>query len=304
MKKTYHLCWSGGEDILFRDEEDYIRGFNCFALALYKTGSTGLVEAFMSNHVHLIVQSEQPKDLMYLFRLSYAKFFNYKHQRSGAIGEKIHFQIDVVGLHHHLAALSYVLRNPLHHGVVPIPYAYPHSSANVIFQAEMGKSPDEELLSPTSAYRYLGRRTAMPHGYKMNKSGLILRESVLDVVQVENLYGTPRTFNYYMSRKSGEEWRSEQNKDRNDIEPVTLENIEKGINLQPLDKMLAYESGRSDYRRITDIQLCAEIDSQILPSYGKVSVYHLTDAEKNEVANNIAHTHHLPFEQIRRCLAL
>ena len=38
---------------MFRDPEDYNRGFNCFAIALYKTGSTGLVESFMATHCHL-----------------------------------------------------------------------------------------------------------------------------------------------------------------------------------------------------------------------------------------------------------
>jgi hypothetical protein len=42
MKKTYHLCLSAGDEIMFRDLEDYNRGFNCFALALYKSNSTGL----------------------------------------------------------------------------------------------------------------------------------------------------------------------------------------------------------------------------------------------------------------------
>ena len=40
---------------MFRDLEDYNRGFNCFALALYKTGSTGLVESFMATHTHQVV---------------------------------------------------------------------------------------------------------------------------------------------------------------------------------------------------------------------------------------------------------
>jgi hypothetical protein len=46
MKKTYHLCLSSDE-VMFRDEEDYNRGFNAFALALYKTDSVGLVESIM-----------------------------------------------------------------------------------------------------------------------------------------------------------------------------------------------------------------------------------------------------------------
>ena len=64
MKNTWHLCFSAGDEILFRDLEDYNRGFNTFALALYNTDSTGLVEAFMSNHCHLLVQSSLPSDFI------------------------------------------------------------------------------------------------------------------------------------------------------------------------------------------------------------------------------------------------
>ena len=132
MKKTYHLCLSAGDEIMFRDLDDYHRGFNCFAIALYKTDSTGLVESFMSNHFHLVIQTENPKDFMYNMRQPYSKYFNHKYGRSGILGEDKHFQIEISGLHHHLAAMSYTLRNALHHGIAPIPYAYPHSSANVI----------------------------------------------------------------------------------------------------------------------------------------------------------------------------
>ena len=65
MKKTFHLCLSAGDEVMFRDLEDYHRGFNCFALALYKTGSTGLVEAFMSTHTHQLVQTCDPRGFMY-----------------------------------------------------------------------------------------------------------------------------------------------------------------------------------------------------------------------------------------------
>ena len=146
MKKTYHLCLSAGDEILFRDEEDYNRGFNSFALALYKTDSTGLVESFQSTHCHLMIQAEDPSDFMFTMRQSYSKYFNRKYMREGRVGEKHHFALEVVGLYHHLAAMSYVLRNALHHGVVPIPYAYPHCSVNAVFQKEMGKRASEKIL--------------------------------------------------------------------------------------------------------------------------------------------------------------
>ena len=142
-----------------------------------------------------------------------------------------------------------------------------------------------------------------PH-YKMSENGVFLRESVLDIVQVENMYTTPRAFNYYMSRKSGEEWEKEQEKDRLEIKPIRLETIELGIKDQPLDKMLIYESGRADYRKISDIDLCTEIDRKIVPKYGKGSVYHLSRSEKQDIGNLLYRQYHIPEAQIRRCLAM
>ena len=70
---------------MFRDLEDYHRGFNCFAVALHKTDSVGLVESFMATHTHQMVQTHAPKDFMFCFRNPYAKYFNNKYGRSGKL---------------------------------------------------------------------------------------------------------------------------------------------------------------------------------------------------------------------------
>jgi hypothetical protein len=136
----------------------------------------------------------------------------------------------------------------------------------------------------------------------MSENGVFLRETVLDIVQVENLYTSPRAFNYYMSRKSGEEWEREQEKDKSGIAPVRIETIEHGVKDQPVEKMLIYESGRADYRKISDIDLCTEIDRKIVPKYGKVSVFHLSDSEKRQIGDYLYKYYHVGEEQIRRCL--
>ena len=302
MKKTYHLCLSAGDEIMFRDLEDYNRGFNCFALALYKSNSTGLVESFMSNHFHLMIQTEDPKEFMYNMRQPYSKYFNRKYCRNGRLGEKHHFQLEISGLHHHLAAMSYTLRNALHHGVSPIPYAYPHSSVNSIFRKEMGKTSDERLIPQKSYYKYIGRRAEYPSSYKMNKNGLFLRESVLDIAQVENMFVTPRSFDYYMGRKTSEDWQKEQSKDNLQIPPVRLEDIEAGARMQTLEAMMINENGKGNYRKISDIDLCIEIDQFILPEFGKGSVYLLSDQEKRKIAELLYKKYHINEMQIRRCL--
>ena len=300
----YHLCLSAGDEVMFRDLEDYNRGFNYFALALYKTDSTGLVESFMSTHHHQLTQTADPAALMYNFRLPYSMYFNRKYHRKGKLGEETHFSMEVVGYNHTLAAASYVLRNALHHGVAPLPYAYPHCSANAIFMTEMGKTPCRKFLDKRHYRRHIGKTAEYPACYKMNENGVFLRESVLDIPQVENLFVTPRAFNWYMTRKSSEEWEAEQNKDKNGLPPITIASIEQEAKTGSTEKMLIYESGKANYRRPSDIQICTEIDRNILPKYGKFSVYMLSRQEKQQIAEYLYRTFHLPDDQIRRCLAM
>ena len=302
MKKTYHICLSGGDETIFRDLEDYNMGFNYFAIALYKTDSTGLAEAFMSTHAHQAVQTSAPEEFMYNFRRPYSLYFNHKYQRTGRLGENNHFTMEVIGYHHHVAAITYIIRNALHHGVVSIPYAYPHCSANAIFRREMGKFTDERILPPNKIYKHLSRRAEFPDSYKMSESGVFLRESVLDIPQVENMFVTPRAYNYYMSRKSSEEWEKEQAKDGNDLAPVTLLSIEKGINLHDQNQMLIYEAGKTDYRKISEIELCTMLDNLARTRYGRHSVYQLTRQEKVQIAEELYRTFHLNEAMIRRCL--
>lgn len=241
---------------------------------------------------------------MYAFRQSYTMYFNHKYHRKGQLGEKHHFATEISGYHHTIAAASYTLRNALHHGVAPIPYAYPHCSANAIFSKEMGKMHREPLLPKSSYYRHIGRRSEYPDIYKMTESGVFTRESVLDIPQIEALYGTPRAFNFYMSRKSSEEWEAEQQKDANNFASINLEIIEKGVGLHGTAKMLAFENGKSDYRKISDIELCTELDALASTRFGRHSVYELSLKEKNEIAEYLYRTRHLSESQIRRCLIL
>ena len=304
MKKTYHLCLSAGDEVMFRDLEDYNRGFNCLALALYKTDSTGLVESFMSTHNHQLSQTSDPVGLMYHFRLSYSMYFNRKYHRQGKLGEDSHFTMEVVGYNHTLAAASYVLRNALHHGVAPLPYAYPHCSANSIFMAELGKTPCSTHIDRRHYRKHIGKTAEYPDSYKMNENGVFLRESVLDIPQVENLFVTPRAFNWYMTRKSSEEWEAEQQKDKNGLPSINIDCIEEGVKTDSTEKLLIYESGKANYRKLSDIDICTEIDRNILPQYGKPSVYMLSRQEKQKIAEHLYRNLHIPEEQIKRCLAL
>ena len=300
MKKTYHLCLSGGDEVMFRDEEDYIRGNNCLCLAAHKTGSTLLAYSEMSNHVHIGIRTEVPELFMKTFRYPYNRYFNQKYSRAGQLGEADFFSLEIDGLYHLLTVIAYILRNPLHHGIAATPFGYRYSSISAVFRQELGRFEAPTLLPEQNQRRYLPNRERLPEGYQMDASGLILPESVIDVADVEHQFSTARTFLYYMNRTSSEAWEKEQMEDGTSMAPITLNDIEKGVRLHDVRTMLANEHGRANYHAVSDIQLCREIDTVILK--GDKSVYQLSSKEKALIADILFKEFRISGEQIRRCL--
>lgn len=313
MKSVYHFCFSSDE-VMFRSDEDYVRAFNCYALALLKTESLSLADAIMSNHFHAIVQTGDLASLVSSMRNSYTKYFNNKYCRRGRLGEKSYFSLEVKGTRHLLAAISYVLRNPLHHGVSATPFGYKYSSINTIFKKELGRCSDKFPLSSASGNisgqgkrirKNLSKnRKERRLGLMFDGSGMLLREQFTESAQVELIYVSPRNFLYYMNRLSDLAWLKEQERDNNGVCPIDLSDIEYGTSLSPYEKMLVNERGRADYDKVSDSDLCSFIDTLCLKHYNGKSVYQLLQREREFVERAVFHEYHglVPTEQLRRCL--
>ena len=138
MRKMCHLCLSSHDEVMYRSEADLIIGFNCLAIAVLETESRLLAEGFLSTHNHSLVQTDNEKELAFRSRYAYSRYFNTKYKRRGRLGEKEFFILDIEGLHHTLAALNYVNRQGLHHGLATTPFEYLHCSANAFFRKELG----------------------------------------------------------------------------------------------------------------------------------------------------------------------
>ena len=107
-----------------------------------------------------------------------------------------------------------------------------------------------------------------------------------------------------MTRKSSEEWESEQKKDGSLLQPVNIQLIERGVGMQDITRMIHFESGKADYRKISDCELCTELDKLARERYGKHSVYQLSLKEKQEIAEHLYRVRHIDEAKIRRCLVL
>ena len=290
MRKTYHICLSSHREVMYRDEADLIMGFNCLAMAILETESRLLGEAFMTTHNHKCVQTDNHIVLEKKERYSYTRYFNARYHRLGSLGERHWFSMEVDGLYHQLSALSYVLRQGLHHGLTLTPFEYPHCSANAFFKKEMGRclSPDEIL--PEQRHRYLTHYKHLPDNIRMAKNGLIFREDIVDTAYVEELYRTPRSFLYFMNSFSDDRT-IEKQREENDLPPITLDDIEKGVKEFDIDSVLNYKSGRLDNSILTDLELCKIIDSIYLPRFLKKSdypsIYSLSTSQREDMGNVI-----------------
>jgi hypothetical protein len=304
MLKTWHVSFSAGEEVLCRDEDDFNYLFNCIAIAIAKNDASLLADSEMATHFHKCLRAENPLHVFHDVRYAYSRYFNRKYHRKGRLGEPRPFVIELDGLYHTLAALTYVIRNALHHGVCPTPFGYPYNSSRCIFAEELGFAREMGPLSGKNVCRLMPAHVKCPSGYRMTKSGLIVRESVIDVADVEHLYGTPRSYLYHMNRLSGEEWSREQMNDSNGLPPVTLEVIEKGMHSRSEHELRNNEFGRADYKAWSYAQVCAMIQEEIQRRFSKDSVYKLTVKEANETANWLNVNYRLPKKMIARCLAL
>lgn len=289
---------------MFRSRADFIRGINCLCLAAHYTEAILLAYVFMSNHVHIIVRTDDPERFMMKFRYAYNKYFNTKYHRRGRLGEDQFFKTELVGLYHLLTAIAYVLRNPVHHGICATPFGYEFSSIRGMFRKEFGWHSPGDIMPRKSAYQFIPSRSRLPGNYQMNSEGMILPETVIDAQDIEHQFSTARSFLYYMNRLSGEEWIREQQQDQTGFPAITLESIEEGVRFHDLNTMLRNEHGRANYAAMTDLMLCNEIDNTILHSYRVSSVYQLTIEQRENMVGYLRRKYSVPVPQAKRCLAI
>lgn len=307
MKKIYHVCYTSHREVMFRSREDYNHAFNSLASALVKNEAKLLAEAFMSDHVHAIILAEDPKCLVHDQRCSHVKYMNHKYHRVGPWGEPGFFQQEIDGIRHLQTALVYVICNPVHHGVVPMPYMYPFSSANCYFRKELGK-----ILSVPEGTRAvrktLPRRLVMLPGWQVGQDGGILRETVVEAKWMEATFVSPQAFLYLINRKSSDEWRKEQELDECGRPPITLESMEapylalQDHSAERVANMLKREKGHFSPLRKTDLELCELIDNHYVKKFRRASVYELSRQEKATIANELLSRFHCGETQLRRCL--
>lgn len=308
MKRLYHFCITSHNEVLFRDGEDIRNITNILALESYSCGVELWADAIMSTHLHGIAFAEDERMILCCQRLKMriAKYHRNRHHGTGQLFDAGIFLLPLDGNNHILAAISYVLRNGLHHGQSATPFSYPHCSANHLFRQDLGKEPFvAAITSRQDIARHLPRRSDFPDHFAMDRNGMLLRSCFENLQMLEHYYRTPRCFDYYMSRLSGEEWQREQQQDQTEDRPITLEVLEPTSEHESLARMLAGEKGHNySPSHLSDQDICRLVDDEYVPSYHVDSVYRLSREQRIRIGDDIVRRLRVAPAQARRCLAL
>ena len=308
MKKLYHLSISCHNATLFRDEEDIRSITNILALAAYSVHVEIWVDALMATHLHLIVLGTESQiiELARRLKLRTTKYHRGRHGGHGPLFDPEIFILQLEGANHILAAISYVLRNGMHHAQSSTPFGYAPCSVNDLFREDLGKNPvPKRITSRAEIAAMLPRFSVFPDHFAMDLHGMLLRDSFEELQQVELYYKSPRAFLYYMNRLSSDDWEKEQMSDETQKPPITLSTIEPRADPKTLTTWLSNEKGHH-YRkdRKLDIDVCKIIDKDLLCRFPGKTVYQLDTDQKLLLARTLQNDFHLPQSQIRRCLAL
>ena len=305
MKALYHYSFASHEEVLFRCQEDAGYFLTQMAIRASVHGVELLADAEMSDHCHGICEAHRLSPFVGSLRESHTKYMNKKYGRSGRRGDFGFFSRKLLSPTQVQTGISYTLRNSVHHGVSGTPYEYRYSSANEMFARQRGIAVPAGDAIPPEFLKQLPRYSTLPDVLRIGDDGFVLRNSFLEIARAESYYVTPRNFLYQMNRISDERWENDQRRDDPMHPPIRLGDMEPAFDATAVAQMLASEKGwKYDPSRLTDFDVCALIDKQMLGRFRKGSVYLLSDKQKGAIFRELYNDARLPAKQLKRCLVM
>ena len=287
MKTFFHVCLTAHSEVLLRSVEDVALMTNITAVAAHRSGVQMLTDSQMSTHLHETVMCDDVIRFVWSQELSLTKAFNSRHSRRGPLFDGKPYILQIQGPHHMQMALTYSLRQGLHHGQSETAFDYPWSTCNQLFVDERGIRPLQAMYRTRSEVRdFLPKNySEFPDNWQADSNGILLRKSFEELGLVENWYGTARNYMYSMMRRTSDEWISEQMKDCVDGPAITLDMLEKGYSPEEIATMLSFEGNpKFNSRGFSDMELCSLIDNRMIGRFGVSSVYSLTSKQKESLA--------------------
>ncbi len=303
MKRLMHLCFTSKNEVLCRNSRDYKMMISRIAQSAFRNDTDILAYAVMSNHVHIIVQTEKEAKFIKTLKSSYTQSFNHIYKRKGSLGDDSFYRLELEGIQHQQDAITYVLQNPWHHKVTDNPFDYPYSSINLYYRRNHLEQPLNSACRDKNK-RLLNRNVNINAPVEYGPSGMVAPESFVQIRMVENIFGTYTSFHMLTHRKNYKEWKDKQQLENQSLPIVNFHSVEP---LLSREQIKAIEENPYRWRKggnLTDAYLCQIIDGEILSKYkcGTYTQLHPND-KKSIIATLMAkYPYRITEEQLLRCL--
>ncbi len=303
MKRLMHLCFTSKHEVLCRNPRDYKMMISRIAQSAIRNDTGILAYAVMSNHVHLVVQTEKEEKFIKTLRSSYTQSFNHIYKRKGSLGDEGFYRLELDGIQHQQDALTYVLQNPWHHKVTENPFDYPYSSMNLYYRRSYLEQPLHSADRDKNK-RLLNRNVNINAPVEYGPSGMIAPESFIQLRMVENIFGTYTSFHMLTHRKNYKEWKDRQQQESQASPTVNLQSVEP---LLAREHIRAIEENPYRWRKdknFTDDDLCRIIDGEILHKYKCEAYTQLQPRDKKSITSTLLaqYPYRVSEEQVLRCL--
>jgi len=132
-----HVAFRGNAKFaVFYDDEDKTTLLKFLQIALYENNSTLYEFCIMTNHCHLMLQTECLTKLMTVFLREYSRWHNKKYKLSEKLFGTPFLSAPQYTENHMIDKCAYILNNPVSAGICTDPLVYEWSSAKFHFNYE------------------------------------------------------------------------------------------------------------------------------------------------------------------------
>ena len=129
---VYHILFRGvNQQNIFEEKADYDKLKDTLLAIKEEMGFEIYAYCFMSNHVHIVLKEKKDKDISLIMKrilTKYARWYNVKYGRSGALIANRYKSIPVEIDEYFIHLIRYVHQNPVRAGIVKHLSEYPYSS--------------------------------------------------------------------------------------------------------------------------------------------------------------------------------